>query len=213
MKFIEQYEKFNATEKREFTRVLNKLLSVTFITRKKEDNRKDYYFIERNEELFRNYLKLAGWNLIGDKALGVYQVVNEFDYNRLQLKLEESILLLIIRLCYEEKRREISMNELVMIRVREIQEKYAALQIRDKPITKASLRSLLSLLKNFNLIDNLDRSLVDPDTRLIIYPSILLAVKVDTIRQVYEKLNNYSYEGELDPAEEDVENRKDTGNL
>lgn len=204
MEFSQRYEKLNITEKNDFTRIVNKLLSLTFITRKKEDNRKDYYFIERHEELFRQYLSLAGWQLLSDKGQGVYQVINGFDYNRLQLKLEESIILLILRLCYEEKRKEVSMNELVMVRVDEIQEKYRALKIRKQPISKTSLRSTLNLLKRYNLIDNLDRDMVAPETRLIVFPSILMAVRVDSIRQVYEKLKGYSKEDEIDVSDEEL---------
>lgn len=206
MEFAERYEKLNTTEKNEFTRITNKLLSLTFITRKKEDNRKDYYFIERHEELFRQYFALAGWQLLADKGQGVYQVINSAEYNRLQLKLEESIILLILRLCYEEKRKEVSMNDLVMVRVDEIQEKYRALKIRKQPISKTSLRSTLGLLKRHNLIDNLDRDMVAPETRLLVFPSILMAVRVDSIRQVYEKLKGYSREDEIDVSDEELIN-------
>jgi hypothetical protein len=198
MDFINLYEKLSTTEKYDFTRIVNKLLSLTFIARKKEDNRKDYYFIERYEKLFREYLSLADWTLIADKGQGVYQVINGSEYNRLQLKLEESIILLILRLCYEEKSKEVSMNELVMVRVDEIQEKYRALKIRQQPISKTSLRSTLNLLKRHNLIDNLDRDMVAPETRLLVFPSILLAIRVDSIRQVYDKLKGYSREDELE---------------
>lgn len=178
-------------EREEFTRIVNKLLAVTFITRKNEEDRRDYYFIERNEGLFRDYLALAGWNLVADKSYGVYQVVNEFAFNRLRLKLEESIILLIIRLCYEEKRKEINLADNIMLRVREIQEKYAALQIRKRPIDKKSLRDAVALLKRFNILRPLDADATDPDCRLEVFPTILFAVRVEDIRNIHDKLNTY----------------------
>lgn len=199
---ISRWEQLPPREQEDFTRIVNKLLATTFVTRKLEEDRRDYYFIERNEALFQGYLKLAGWRLASDKSCGVYQVLNEFAFNRLRLKLEESIILLIIRLCYEEKRQEISLAENIMLRVREIQEKYAALQIRKRPIDKKSLRETVALLKRFNIVRPLDPDTTGPDCRLEILPTILFAVRVEDIRQVHDKLETYRESGEDSQPEE-----------
>ena len=188
---ISRWEQLSPKEQEDFTRIFNKLLATTFVTRKSDEDRRDYYFIERNEALFKDYLKLAGWSLVADKSYGVYQVLNEFAYNRLRLKLEESIILLIIRLCYEEKRKEITLAENIMLRVREIQEKYAALQIRKRPIDKKSLRETVALLKRFNIVRPLDADPTDPDCRLEVLPTILFAVRVEDLRQIHDKLDTY----------------------
>lgn len=203
MDWVAEYEGFTAGQREDFRRIVNKLLAQTYITKRKEDQRRDYYFIERHESMIRTYLGMSGWDLIGDKGLGVYQAVNRDGFNRLQLRLQESIILLLVRLCYEERRRELTLAENVVVRVREIQEKYAALQIRDRPIDKKGLRDAIALMKRFNLVDVLDRNPVDPDCRLVLFPSILLAVRVDDIRQVYEKLASYRSAGR-EAAEDDV---------
>lgn len=187
----ERLEQMGAKEREDFARVVNKILGSTFITRKNEENKRDYYFIERNEELFRQYLKHAGWTLVGDRSYGVYQVVSDFPANRLRLKIEESILLLIIRLCYEEKRKEINLSENISISVREIQDKYAALKIRNRPVDKKSLREAASLFKRFNILQVLDGDVTDPECRLEVYPTVLFAVRVDDIRNMYDKLESY----------------------
>ncbi len=195
------YDSLSASDKADFTRIVNRLLSVTFITKKREDARRDYYFIERHEALIRQYIKLAGWDLISDKGYEVYQVINTYGYNRLRLKLHESIIILLFRLCYEEKRRELTLSDNVVIRIQELQEKYAALKIRQQPIDKTSLRDTINLLKGFNIVDTLDRNVVDPDCRIIIYPSILFAVKVDDIKSIYDKLQTYSDEKKISSEE------------
>jgi hypothetical protein len=187
----ERLEQMNAKEQEDFARIVNKLLGSTFITRKNEENRRDYYFIERNEDLFRQYLKHAGWSLSGDRAFGVYQVVSEFPANRIHLRMEESIILLILRLCYEEKRKEISLTENICVKVREIQDKYTALKIRSRPIDKKSLKEAVGLFKRFNILQPLDGDVTDPECRLEVYPTILFAVRVDDIRSVYDKLESY----------------------
>lgn len=191
MNLSERLEQMSVREKEDFARVVNKLLGNTFITRKNEESKRDYYFIERNEELIHHYLKHIGWTLVGDRALGVYQVVSDFSANRLRLKMEESIILLILRLCYEEKRKEITLSENICIKVQEIQDKYAALKIRARPIDKKSLKEAVGLFKRFNILQPLDSDVTEPECRLEVYPTILLAVRVDDIRNLYEKLESY----------------------
>lgn len=191
MNLSERLEQMSVREKDDFARVVNKLLGNTFITRKNEESKRDYYFIERNEELIHYYLKHAGWTLVGDRALGVYQVVSDFPANRLRLKMEESIILLILRLCYEEKRKEINLSENICVKVQEIQDKYTALKIRARPIDKKSLKDAVGLFKRFNLLQPLDSDVTEPECRLEVYPTILLAVRVDDIRSLYEKLESY----------------------
>ncbi|MDQ0285436.1 hypothetical protein J2Z49_000537 [Desulfofundulus luciae] len=203
MELLEQWNRLLPAEREEFTRVVNRLLSCTFITRKNEENRRDYYFIERHEDLLRAYLKLGGWSLEGDRAFGVYRVFSDFAYNRLRLKLEESIIILILRLCYEEKRRQINVTENIMITVREIQDKYAALKIRNRPIDKKTLRETMGLLKRFNVLRVLDGEVTDPDCRLEVFPTILFALRVEDIRQVYEKLDTYRRAGAEEEREEE----------
>ena len=134
---------------------------------------------------------MSGWKLESDRVYGVYHITNESGYNRMRLKLEESIILLIIRLCYEEKRKEVNITENISIRVREIQDKYAALKIKNKPIDKKSLTETINLLKRFNILYNLETNVTDPDCRLIIFPTILFAVRVDDIRTVFSLLEQY----------------------
>jgi len=196
MDWQEHFNRLSPTEQEEFARVVNRLLACTFITRKSEDGRRDYYFIERHEDLLRAYLKPGGWNLEGNRAYGVYRVYSTFNYNRLRLKLEESIIILILRLCYEEKRRAINLTENIMITVQEIQEKYTALKIRSRPVDKKSLRETIGLLRRFNILRVLDRDVTDPGCRLEIYPTILFALPVEEIRQVYDKLETYRQVGE-----------------
>jgi len=200
---VGRWEELSAREQEEFTRIVNKLLATTFVTRKNEEDRRDYYFIERHESLFRDFLKVAGWALTADKSYGVYQVLNEFAFNRLRLKLEESIILLIIRLCYEEKRKEINLAENILLRVREIQEKYAALQIRKKPIDKKSLRDTLAMLKRFKIVRALDADVTDPECRLEVFPTVLFAVRVEDVRNIHDKLESYRDSGGGDEAPEE----------
>lgn len=186
------YQALTVSEREQFTRILNKLLSQNFIVKRKEDNRKDYYFLQRHQELFREYFKIGGWNLVSDAAAGVFYLQTREGYNRLQLKMEDSIIILIIRLLYEEKRGEVKLTEDIILRVGEIQERYRALKIKKRPIDKRVLRETLGMLKRFNILDSLDGEMSSPECRMVVYPSLLYAVKVEDIRRIYEKLHSYA---------------------
>lgn len=58
-------------------------------------------------------------------------------------------------------------------------------------IDKTTMRNALSLFRRFQLIETLDQDLTNEESRILIYDSILLAVRVDDIRQTYEKLEQY----------------------
>ncbi len=194
----ENYERLNSREKEDFSRICNKLLSLCFLTKKKEDNKKDYYFVQTHKEIFSEYLNVIGWELEVDETHGVVHLINNYNYNRYNFKLYESIILLILRLLYHEKLKEISLIDNVMIRVEDIHEKFNALKVRDKPIEKTNLQSALKLFKKYNIIEPIDRGYLDSTSRLIIYPSVLLAIKVEDISKIYEKLDSYKKGGGID---------------
>ena len=58
-------------------------------------------------------------------------------------------------------------------------------------IDKTTMRNALSLFRRFQLIETLDKDLTNEESRILIYDSILLAVRVEDIRQTYEKLEQY----------------------
>lgn len=194
----ERYNSLNQRDKDEFARITNKLLSIGFLTRKKEENKKDYYFVENHKDIFVNYFKISGWEMEFDDTYGVIHLVNTYDQNRYQFKLYESIILLILRVLFYEKMMELSLADNVMVTIDELQQRFAALKLRDKPLDKSTLKAALMLFKKSNIIDPIDGDLTLGDSRIIIYPTILLAIKVEDIRRVYEKLDTYKKGGVAD---------------
>lgn len=185
-------------DKDEFSRICNRLLSSSFLCKRNEANKSDYYFVRKYQEKFTEYLSLLGYRLEINEEYGVVQLTNPHNYNRYNLKLNESILLLILRILYDEKRRELSVSDEVIINVGDIHEKFMSLKIRDKMIDKTTLRNAISSLRRFQLIETLDKDVSNEDTRIIIFDSILMAVRVEDIKKAYEKLENYRKGGKSD---------------
>lgn len=194
-------------DKDEFVRICNRLLGSCFVCKRNETSRRDYYFITQHREKFSQYLSVLGYRLEINEEYGVVQLTNPQNYNRYNMKLFESIILLILRILYDEKKRELSVSDEVIINMGDIHEKFLTLKIRDKMMDKTTLRNAISTMRRFQLVEVLDKELSNQDSRLIIYDSILMAVRVEDIRQAYEKLENYKKGGkkneETDESEAD----------
>ncbi len=192
-------------DKGEFTRICNRLLGNCFVCKRNEATKGDYYFIMKYREKFSGYLSVLGYRLEINEEYGVVQLTNPLNYNRYNMKLFESVILLILRIMYDEKKRELSASDEVIINMGDIHEKFLSLKIRDKMMDKTTLRNAISTMRRFQLVEVLDRELSNEDSRLIIYDSILMAVRVEDIKQAYEKLENYRKGGKQNEEADESE--------
>jgi len=182
----------------EFKRVCNKLISICFLCKGSLVNRSDYYFAIKYRREIAEYMEVLGYRLEVNEEYGVVQLTNPQNFNRLNLKLYESVILLILRILFDEKKREISLSDEVIVNLGDIQDKFMSLQIRDKMIDKTTMRNALSVFRRFQLIELLDRDMASEESRVLIYDSILMAVRVEDIKQAYEKLQIYKRGGGTD---------------
>ncbi len=201
--------KESQVQKDKFRLAANKLLNNCFVIKKKEDTRNDYIFILQNKELFTEYFDLLGYKIDINENHGVVSLTNINGAGKLRLKKIDSIILLILRLLYIEKRKELSLTDDAVVLMDEIHEKYNMLKIEAKGnLDKTTLREAIRLFKKYNIVTNIDRDITLSDARLKIYPSVLFAVPNDHINSIYdainEKLNQYAMGGESSD-EEDID--------
>lgn len=187
---MELFESMHEREREEFKRVCNKLMSICFINKQNASTKSEYYFIMRHKDIFARYLDVLGYTLDINEHYGVIQLINREGFNHVRLKLAESIVLLILRILYDEKKRELSLGD-VVINVGDIQEKYISMKIRDKQIDKTTMSNTLQLFKRYNIVELLDRDLTQEDARIVIYDSVLMAVRADDIKRVSELIDKY----------------------
>lgn len=202
--------KESLVQKEKFRVAANKLLNNCYIIKKKEDTRNDYIFIVQNKDLFIEYFDLLGYKIEINDIQGVVALTSISGTGRLRLRKIESIILLILRLLYIEKRKELSLNEDVVVLVDEIHQKYNMLKIDAKSnLDKAILRDTIRLFKRYNIVSNLDADVTLSDARIKIFPSVLFAVPNDNLTTMYnainEKLNRYMNGGEQNDDEEAVQ--------
>lgn len=164
----------------------------------------------QNKDLFSEYFDLLGYRIEINDIQGVIALTSINGTGRLRLRKIESIILLIVRLLYIEKRKELSLNEDVVVLVDEIHQKYNMLKIDAKSnLDKTILRDTIRLYKRYNIVSNLDADVTLSDARIKIFPSVLFAVPNDNLSTMYdtinEKLNRYMNGGEQNDDEEAVQ--------
>ena len=180
------YETFNVTQQNQFRDTANKLLSNTFLCRDKKDNKENYYFLMSYKEVFDEFFKILGYEIVLDTTLGSVMLEGASASNTLKLKRDESVILLILRLLYHEKAKDASLNDNIICSVADIHEKYDYLQIKRK-LNKTDLVSSMRLFRKYNLVE-ITGDITTSTCRVVILPTILMAIKSEDVTSVYQTI-------------------------
>jgi len=179
----------SAIQKEKFRSAANHLLNKCFLLKKNEDTRNDYVFVLQHRQKFVEYFDLLGYSLLINENSGVISLTNEFGTGRLRLKKGESIILLIFRLLYIEKRKTLSLNQETVVLMEEVHDKYNLLKVKSKPsIDKSALRESIRIFKRYNLLKPLDSDVTLGECRIKLYPSIMFALSNADIGTYYESI-------------------------
>lgn len=188
----EKYDELNTTDKDHFARIMNKLLNTNYIVRdvySKTDHEikmnYDYRFIERNYILFEEYLLIAGWQLEKEDRYGVIYIRNNYEYNRKRLRKFPTLVLLTLRLLYDEEREKLTLKKEITITVHDLVTKMGAMGIYSGKVNKQELRQVLSTFSSYNILQKLDGQFTEADTKFIIYPSILFIISNAKLQELY----------------------------
>lgn len=166
--------------------IANYLLNNCFLIGNVDSTREKYYYVINHEESFRQLFQPIGYTLVIHRNLRVVQLINNHGTGRLALKKYESIMLLIFRLLYVEKRESLSTSEeKIVVTVEEIKNEYEKLNLPRK-FDKVLLEDSLRNIKRYNLVQPLDK-LLDMDAKIQVYASVMLAMPDSTISTAYEQ--------------------------
>jgi hypothetical protein len=207
--WLEQYEKLTNSEKEEFRRLLCSLLAHTFMIRDiydlKENMMKinpEYRFVERNYELFNDYLYYAGWTLQKDSNYGVIALQNVYEYNRVRLDRNTTLILYTLRLIFEEEREKVALRNEILTTVGQIVHKMITLGLIKKKPSDHDLIEALRQLDNYHVIQKIAGAWEEAESRFLILPSILFIVtneKISKLSEMYEAIDDADLE-ETDAA-------------
>lgn len=185
------------------TRAINSLLAATFLLRDIYDDKsehlrtnEEYSLTERYLDFIRAWFDVAGWDLHRDTSLGVIRITNRLGYNRIRMDKTTTMLLLVLRLAYEEEREKLSLRKEVVVSIRSLLDRLMIIGVIDKKLPDRALRDGINLLGNFRIIERIDGPAHELDTRLIIYPTILFAIDNQRITRLVQALKDAGEEDE-----------------
>ena len=182
-----RYQKLTEPDKESFRIALNLLLTESFIIRSLDAHSRAYRFASANTEIFDAYLELAGWSVRKDEHLGVISFVGPASA-RLQLKKDESIMLLVLRLLYEEKADELVIHGERTVRQQDIQDRLRT--VADLSYKKTPFISLLRRFQSLRLIQVVGAE-DDPEATVILFPSIPFVLDGVSLDDIAARIEAY----------------------
>lgn len=194
---LNAFNEMSEKEKEEFSRICNMLLSVTYIIRDGADGRisKDYRFIDSHFDLFSDYLELSRWKIYKDIQYGIIYVRNTDGLNKLTLNKLTTVMLVAIRIIYEEARIKASNTSNVSTTVGSLFDKIVnEFSMYPKKPPQKEIKEAFRILEAHNLIKRLDDSFDDIECRFVILPSVLIAVSNERSKAICDTLKSKSEE-------------------
>lgn len=192
------YQKLSEQDREKFSNLATKLINVNYLTGEKEEDTTNFYFISLNFECFRSYFALINIELSLYKENKII-VLTSPNSLKLTLNKMQSAILLILRLLYNEKLKDISLTDKIVVRIEEIRDKYEQIGILDdEKLTPTRLLEIMRIFKRYNLINFKGIEIKQDDFLITIYKTIQYAVSINTIEELNSKINSYKEKGELD---------------
>jgi hypothetical protein len=180
--------------RRELPRVINRLLGQTFLYQDTENDKDDYYLVHRHRAIVATLLSVSGFTLLHDDYHRIFQVVSDFGYCRQRYKLDESLMIVVLRKLYEEQAEQLSLATDPVVTVGEVREEYRTITGKERDLGVVRYEAILRRLRRLGLVEPLDgRSLDvrDSEARLRLRGSVKMVLPVQTAEEMEAWLRRY----------------------
>ena len=196
--FEQDYNNLYESEKQEFRRIANYLLSKTFVVRdvydkqaKKMITSSEFLFMEKYYDIFENYLSIAGWKLTKEPIEGIYWVENEYGQNKAKFDSFTTYILLALMITYEESAPITTLGNSVITTTYDVISKMQILGLITKKPSKEQFRIAFRRLEQFNIILRLNTSQDVELWKIMILPSIHHVIDYDKLRELCEYIPTF----------------------
>jgi hypothetical protein len=189
---------------RDVPRVMNRLLGQTFLHQDVEADKDDYYFVHRHRAVFETLLSLSGFKLLHDDYHRIFQAVSQFSYSRAHYRLDETLMIVVLRKLYEEHVEQLSLATDPVVTVGEVREEYRTITGKERDLGIIQYETILRHLRALGLIDTLDGRTIDvrnSETRLRLRGSVRMILPVQTADEMETWLRKYRAAETSDEAE------------
>jgi hypothetical protein len=179
---------------RDLPRVINRILGQVFLYQDKDEDKDDYYFIHRHREACEAALELAGYNLLHDDYHRIFQAVSEYSYCCARYKLDETLMVVVLRKLYEERTERLSLAQDPVVTIGEVREEYRTITGKERDLGIIQYENLLRRLRTMGLIDTLDGRTIDvrdAEARLRMRGSVRLILPIQTVDEFDAWIRKY----------------------
>lgn len=188
---ISYYEELMPEEQTELTGMIRLLYRQTFILERRYDRRtgryqynKDFRTCSKHLEFIREYLKIAGVEIRENSQLGVIYIQGEGQVGD-KLPRLATLYILILKLIHDEQMASVSNSVHIVTTLGEMNERLGNMGLLAKNPAPTEIRRAITLMKKYQLIEPLDMMEgMDPQSRMIIYPSINVVLFGDDARGI-----------------------------
>ena len=180
--------------RREIPRVMNRLLGQTFLYQDVEGDKDDYYLVHRHRAVVAALLATSGLRLLHDDYHRIFQVVSDFGYCRQRYKLDESLMIVVLRKLYEELAQQLNLAGDPVVSVGEVREEYRTITGKERDLGIGQYETIMRDLRRLGLVEPLDgRSLNvrDSEARLRLRGSVKMVLPVQTAEEMEAWLRRY----------------------
>jgi hypothetical protein len=191
--------------RRDVPRVVNRLLGQTFLHQDVETDKDDYYFVHRHRQVIETLLALAGFKLLHDDYHRIFQAVSEFSYCRAHYRLDETLMIVVLRKLYQERAEQLNLATDPVVTVGEVREEYRTITGKERDLGIMQYEAILRHLRALGLIDTLDGHTIDvrnSETRLRLRGSVRLILPVQGADEMELWLRKYRVAGAAEEFEE-----------
>ena len=184
----------NDKARRDAPRVVNRLLGQTFLYQDVEGDKDDYYFVHRHRPVIESLLGLAGFSLLHDDYHRIFQAVSEYSYCRARYRLDETLMIVVLRKLYEEHAERLSLAHDPVVTIGEVREEYRTITGKERDLGIVQYENLLKRLRAMGLVETLDGHALnvrDADARLRLRGSVRMILPVKTADEMEAWVRKY----------------------
>lgn len=191
-KLQKDYNALSEMQQDKFAECANKLLQTNYFVEKKA-NAEEYQFFESNVLLFTAYFSLIDIDFFVDQSYHVVYVKNPTRHNKLMLSKFESVVLLSLRYLFQKEFNKVTLSQDVSITFSELKSELERTNSIKENLKKGEIVPVLRKYKSYNLIDYISNDFTNNlDAQITIYPSVLMAVKYEDMKELLNKYDSYT---------------------
>lgn len=188
-------------------RIVNRLLGQTFLYQDVDADKEDYYTVTRHRPVFETLLALSGFTLLHDDYHRVFQTVSDYSYCRTHFRLDETLMIVVLRKLYEEQSEQLRLAADPVVTIGEVREEYRTITGKERDLGVMQYEQILRRLRRLGLVDTLEGRTIDvrnSEARLRLRGSIKMILPVQTADEMEAWIRRYRVAGpENDGGEEE----------